>query len=296
MLYYKFSDYLKNKYGTKVYKLPVNIASTCPNRDGQISENGCIFCGEEGTGFENLSSGIAVKEQLLKNAAYIGSNYNAQKFIAYFQNYSNTYMPFELFKDYINEACIESMAAIYISTRPDCIEDIELGLQTVNYHTLKILNRGHSLAEFIDAAGRIKRYGLDSCAHFIVDLPMDSLDDVIEGAKILSALGINQVKCHSMYILKNTVLGDMYESGGIAPLPMEEYVERLITFLEYLDPGIVIQRLIGRAPEERSLFCNWETSWWKIRDVIEGRMTLEGRFQGKKFNYLGGSALKRFMD
>jgi len=305
-LYNKFSDYLKNKYGTKVYKLPINLPVSCPNRDGCISDKGCIFCGEEGAGFESLPDYVPVSEQLLRNSAYISKNYNAHKFIAYFQNYSNTYLPLEDFKRYVTDACMENVVAIYISTRPDCINDryleflseiskmrqkdivIELGIQTVNYKTLKMLNRGHTLAEFIDAMLRIKRFGLGSCAHCIIDLPMDTMDDVVETSKILSALGVEQVKCHSLYILKDTVLGEKYQKGEITPLEFEEYVERVINFLEYLNPSVIIQRLAGRAPEERSLFCNWGMSWWKILDKIEEKMKAEGRYQGRKFGYLNG--------
>ena len=121
MLYNKFSDYLKNKYGLKVYKLPLNLPVTCPNRDGNLSDRGCSFCGEEGAGFENLPNFMSVSEQLNKNSKYIGDNYKSEKFIAYFQNYSNTYLPLEDFKRYILEACRENIVAIYISTRPDCI-------------------------------------------------------------------------------------------------------------------------------------------------------------------------------
>lgn len=314
MLYNRFSDYLKNKYGSKVYKLPLNLPVTCPNRDGRLSSKGCIFCGEEGAGFENLPSFLGVKEQLEKNSKYIGENYKSQKFIAYFQNYSNTYMPLKEFERYIQEAVADNIVAIYISTRPDCISKkyleflkdikmskqidivIELGLQTVNYHTLRLLNRGHLLAEFIDSVISIKEFGLESCAHYILDLPMDSCLDVIEGARIISALGVNQVKCHSLYILKDTELGRMYEKGEIVPLGMEEYIERAIKFLEHLDPSIVVQRLIGRAPKERTLFCNWDTSWWKIHDMIEKRMIEENTYQGRKFDYLNGSQMRKIED
>jgi uncharacterized protein len=306
MLYNKFSDFLKNKYGTKIYKLPINIPVSCPNRDGLLGNSGCVFCGEEGAGFENLSNTLSVKEQLEQNSKYIGKNYNTDRFIAYFQNYSNTYLPLEAFRKYILEACVEGIAAIYISTRPDCINDtyleflrgikeeynidivIELGLQTVNYHTLKFLKRGHTLAEFIDAVIRAKSFGIDCCAHYIVDLPMDNIDDVIEGAKIISALGVQQVKCHSLFILEGTELGDMFLRGEIMPVTAEDFIERTITFLEYLSPEIVIQRLLGRAPEERTLFCNWGTSWWKLKDMLEEKMLKEGRYQGRKCSYLNG--------
>ena len=291
MLYFKFSDYLMKTYKEKVYKIPVNLPATCPNRDGLLGSCGCIFCGEEGAGFENLSAVLPVKEQLEKNIGYIGRKYNAKKYIAYFQNYSNTYFPLEKFREYLQEAIVPDVVALYISTRPDCLNNgyfeamkdikekhgvdivVEIGLQTVNYHTLKTLNRGHGLAEFIDSVIRAKKYDIGTCAHMIIDLPMDNMEDVVEGAKILSAVGVNQVKSHSLYILKDTKLGSLYTRGIIQPVTMDEYIERIITFLEYLSPEIVIQRLIGRAPEERTLFSGWNTSWWKIVDMIEEKMT-----------------------
>ncbi len=306
MVYNRFSDYLKNRYGSKVYKLPVNLPVSCPNRDGRISTGGCCFCGEEGAGFESLSSKLSVKEQLDGNARYIGRNYKADKFIAYFQNYSNTYLPLRDFERYITEACLDGIVALYISTRPDCVTDscldflkemkqernidivLELGLQSINTNTLKWMNRGHGVAEFIDAVLRMHQRGLEVCAHMINDVPCDSEDDVVEGAKVLSALGVEQVKCHSLYILKGTALGTNYERNEFKPLAMDEFVERTIKFLEYLDPKITVQRLLGRAPVDRTLFCSWDTSWWKVQELIETKMQQEGRYQGRLFNYLGG--------
>jgi radical SAM protein (TIGR01212 family) len=310
--YNVYSEYLKNKYGEKVYKLPVNLSVTCPNRDGTVGCGGCTFCGEEGAGFENLSNRLSVKQQIETNMKYIQEKYNVHKFIAYFQNFSNTYLPLDAFKAYILEACVPEIAEIAISTRPDCINDsyleflddvrkeykieisIELGLQTVNYHTLKKINRGHSLAEFIDAVTRIHHYSFDICVHLILNLPWDTMDDVIENAKIVSALGIKQVKLHSLYMVKNTVMGDLYRKGEINIIPVEEYVDRVIVFLEYLNPAITIQRLIGRAPEENTLFVNWNMSWWKIRDMIEAEMERKDSYQGKKFDYLNGKAVKKW--
>jgi radical SAM protein (TIGR01212 family) len=431
MVYNKFSEYLKKRYGTKVYKLPVNLSTSCPNRDGTIRMNavgsgwlrdhgtdggehpydhdidggehpydhdidgdehphdhdidgdehphdhdidegehpydrgidvdgrshdqresgsgyphdpdtgehpydhdiamgahahcfddtvdadadegvysGCIFCGIEGAGFEALPPEISIRNQLEENRRYIGAKFGAGKFIAYFQNFSNTYLPFDTFTKAMNEACIEGIVALYIATRPDCIDDrridflrqlkeekgvdivVELGLQSVNHHTLRWLNRGHGLAEFIDAVLRIKRAGLEVCTHMISDLPADDINDVIESAKVLSALGTDQVKCHSLYILENTVLGEAYKEGRFRPLSMDEFIDRTIGFLEYLDPKITVQRLLGRSPTGRSLFCNWYTSWWKIHDAIVKKMLREGRYQGRLFNYLNGSALK----
>lgn len=313
-LYRVYSVYLKNKYGEKVYKLPINLPITCPNRDGSVGYGGCIFCGEIGAGFESLSNVIPVREQILKNMSYIKKRYKANKFIAYFQNFTNTYMNLELFKKYIKEAILDDIVEIDISTRPDCISDeyleflntikkdydinitIELGLQTVNYHTLKKINRGHTLAEFIDSVIRIKNFGFEICTHLILNLPWDTMEDVIESAKILSALSVDQVKLHSLYIVENTLLAKLYKEGRIQIISKEEYIFRVINFLEHLKSDIVVQRLIGRAPEENTIFVNWGTSWWKIKEEIINKMIELKTFQGKKCNYLNGSALEKFKE
>jgi len=312
--YNVYSNYLKDRYGEKVYKLPINLPTTCPNRDGCVGHGGCIFCGDEGAGFENLSNTIPIKEQLIKNMEYIRSKYKAKKFIAYFQNFTNTYMSLDMFKESIEEALLENIVEISVSTRPDCISDkyleflktikeeyninisIELGLQSVNYHTLKKINRGHTLAEFIDSIMRIKKHDFQVCAHLILNLPWDNKDDVIEDAKILSALTVDQVKLHSLYIVEDTVLGKMYKENKVDIISKEEYIDRVITFLEYLSPDIVIQRLLGRAPEENTLFVNWNTSWWKIRDEILEEMNRKGSRQGIRCDYLNGKALKKFIE
>lgn len=308
-LYYTYSDYLKNEYGEKVYKLPVNLPISCPNRIN--GSGGCSFCSDKGTGFEAKDNWLSVREQLLENRKHIEKKYNAHKFIAYFQNYTNTFVSFDRFKEYILEAAeTEDIVEIDISTRPDCIRreyldflktieenynvkiGIELGLQTVNYHTLKEINRGHSLAEFIDAVFTIHKYEFPICAHVILNLPGDSLYDSVETAKILSALRVKMVKIHSLYIAKNTVLCEKYENGTIIMCSKEEYIERLVEFLKYLSPEIVVERLFSRIPEEDAVFSNWETSWWKLKDEFELKMKSEDAFQGCCFEYLNGSALK----
>ncbi len=312
MRYNTYSEYLENKYGERVYKLPVNLPITCPNRDGTCSYGGCIFCGEVGAAFENLPSAMPVEEQIKENMDFIGKKYKAQKFIAYFQNFTNTYMPLEEFKKNILHAIKDNVVEIAISTRPDCIRDdymaflnevkqkhginisIEMGLQSVNYKTLKIINRGHTLAEFIDAVMTIQKYDFDICAHLILNLPWDTIEDTIECAKILSALRIKQVKLHSLYIVKDTPLAKMYLDGDFDMGKYMDYVERVITFLEYLSDDIIIQRVIGRAKEEHTIFSNYGTSWWKIKDTIDEEMEKRNTYQGRLCNYLNGSALKKF--
>lgn len=294
MIYRKYSDFLREKFGEKVYKLPVKLDLTCPNRDGTCGLGGCIFCGEEGGSFENNYG--TVREQLIKNRDHIKSKYKANKYIAYFQNFTNTYMPFEDFKKVIEDSLIEDVVGVSISTRPDYLPKkhldfleelnknyfvtVEIGLQTPNYHSLKKLNRGHGLAEFIAAALELKRRNLNVCTHIIIGLPWDDDLDVIECAKILNVLNIDEVKIHALYILKDTALGKMYERGEIEAISLDDYKKKVILFLRNLKDDIIVERIIGRAPYENSLFCNWNTSWWKIRDDIIAVMHENGYTQG----------------
>lgn len=308
-MYNKYSEYLKSKYGEKVYKLPINLPITCPNR---IESSGCSFCAEVGTGFEAMDSKCSVYEQMNTTKELITKKYKAKKFIAYFQNYTNTFMPLEQFEAYVREAANDKdVAEISISTRPDCIRDsyldvllnimhdyhvninIELGLQSVNYHTLDAIDRGHGLAEFIDAVLRIKKYPFTICTHVILNLPGDSMRDTVETAKILSALNIDIVKLHSLYIAKNTKLSKQYRNGTITICSKEEYMNRVIVFLEHLAPNMIIERLFSRVPEEDADFSNWNTSWWKLQDELLDKMQELDAYQGKKFHYLNGSALNK---
>lgn len=308
--YRSYSSYLKEKYGEKVYKLPVNLPVSCPNRmEGQ----GCSFCSGIGTGFEAAPANIPVKEQLIRSREKIEKRYHAHKFIAYFQNYTNTFLPLPALLTYMEEAlyCHE-IVEISLSTRPDCIRDdylrafddfrkktgveisLEIGLQTVNYHTLKKVNRGHGLAEYLDAVQRISCYGFPICTHMILNLPWDDMEDVIESARILSALPVDMVKLHSLYIPKDCLLYEDYIGGRITICPKEEYLDRLVQFVIHLREDIVIERLFSRIPEENAAFSNWHTSWWKLTQLWEQRMEEEDFRQGCRCDYLNGAALRRW--
>ncbi|MDR1702447.1 MAG: TIGR01212 family radical SAM protein [Sporomusaceae bacterium] len=316
MLYKAYSAYLQEKYGAKVYKLPINLPVTCPNRDGTLGREGCAFCGPIGTGYESLPSSMSVREQITQNKAYIAQKYKAKKFIPYFQNFSNTYLPLPQLAAYLEEAvtATSDIAALAIATRADCLNDahlalleeirnkysvditVELGLQTVNYHSLAKINRAHTLAEFIDAVFRLKRNypAMRVCAQMILNLPWDNLQDSIEGAKILSALQVDEVKLHALYVVKNTLLAKWYETGAVSLRTKEDYIENVIAFLEHLRPETVIGRLIGRAPAADTLFANWQSGWWKIQAEIEEKMRLMDTWQGKKCDYLNGRAVRHF--
>ncbi len=311
--YRMISAFYKERYGEKAYKIPVALPLTCPNRDGSAGVGGCTFCGEIGAGYENRPASMTVKQQIDETVVHIAKKYKAYKYIPYFQNFSNTYLPPEKFLQYVEAACLEHVVGIAIATRPDCVHDayldilkdiqnkygidiyVELGLQSVNYHTLQKVNRGHTMAEFIDAVLRIKRYGFAVCTHMILNLPWDTMDDVIEGAKTLSALQVDQVKLHALYLVKNTKMARDYEAGEFTLISAEEYARRVVEFLRYLDPKIVLQRLVGRAPEENTIFTNWSMGWWRVQDLIDQIMEDEDISQGSGYDYLHGAAVQKFL-
>lgn len=313
MGYNTYSNGLVQRFGEKVYKIPVNMPLSCPNRDGTCGHGGCTFCGEIGTGFENRDATESVAHQLEKNIAYIGPKYKANKYIAYFNNFTNTYCDLEVLDQAVTEACIENVVGICVSTRPDCISNehleilkkiefekkveitIELGLQTINYHTLEKINRGHGLAEFVDAALRIKAFGFRVCAHLIGNLPWDEELDLIEGAKLFAVLKIDEVKIHTLYILKNTEMARQYLAGEFQMGSVEDYVNRVVSFIRYSDPNLVFQRFAGRAPEEETLFCNWGMSWWRIKDLIDEKLVELGAVQGDLCHFRNGPSVRKFL-
>jgi radical SAM protein (TIGR01212 family) len=312
--YYRYSDYLQDKYGVKTYKLPVNLPLTCPNRDGTLSRGGCSYCGEEGASFDTAGE-KTVQERLLELKEPIARKYGAEKFIAYFQNYTNTYLPLGQLKDNVAQALqIEDVVEVALATRPDCINEeyiselqglitaqtpevkltVELGLQTVNYRTLQRINRGHTLAEFIDAVQTVKKYGGEVGTHLILNLPGDDRVDVVESARVVSALGVDTVKLHALYIREGTELADKYREGKLDIISLDEYIERVVAFLEHLDPEIGVQRLLGKAPQEGTLFVNWGYNYSEINNFILEKMEAEDSWQGQKFDYLDGKALRKF--
>ncbi len=313
--YRNYSDYLKGKYGEKVYKIPVSLPVTCPNRDGSLSSEPCIFCGSIGADYETKAVGMGITQQLNRSMAHVGPKYKAKKFIAYFLNFTNTYAKLSDFRSWIEEAMNHpDVVGVDVSTRPDCVNDrylevlkelslkykkdvtIELGLQSSNVHTLSMLNRCHGLAEYIDAALRIGRYGFGQCTHVIADLPWDDRLDVVETAKVISALPVTEVKLHSLYIVKGTALADMYEKGEVKLLSMDEYMERVVLFLTYLREDIVIQRIVGRASGGNTLTVNGGSPWWEVKDRIDKILEERNIRQGSLCYYLNGSAVRHFMD
>ncbi len=272
--YLTFNKHLKNAFGEKVYKVTIDAGFTCPNRDGTYGAGGCIYCyGDRSR--SDLVDSVSIQQQIREGIRALHQRYKAKKFLAYFQSYTNTYAPVEqlgcLYHTALKE---ESIVGLSIGTRPDCVDEpvldllesiaqesylwVEYGLQSIHHNTLKRINRGHSFAEFLDAVLRTKkRCGMKICAHVILGLPGETKEDMLETAKVLSALAVDGVKIHSAHVLKNTSLEEMYRNGEYQVMELPEYVDIVCDFLEHLSSHIVIHRLVGDAPRERYIAPEW---------------------------------------
>ncbi len=313
MIYRELAPYLKERYNGRVQRVSIAHFTTCPNRDGTVGTGGCTFCEESGSGFANRFRNLGIRDQMVEGMKNAHKKYGADKFIAYFQSFTNTYGRLEDLRTAYEEALVDGVVALDISTRPDVfprevadlLKDIsvkkkidifvEFGLESINENTLVWMNRGHSVAEFIDAVLMAELYGFETIAHVILDLPPDTVNDEIACAKLLSALKINGIKMHSLYIVPDTQMAKFYMDGEIKPYDAVEYINRATSFLSYLDPQIVIHRIISTPPTNAVWSVGLSTVEAKKR--IEAGMKKCGKVQGSNFDYLnGGSWRKKFSE
>ena len=297
--YYPLNDFLRQKFGCKVYKISLDAGFTCPNRDGRITHGGCIYCDSRGSASPMIDAKLSVREQMEAGMAFGRRRYKAKKFIAYFQAFSNTYAVVEKLRSLYDEAlAFEDAVGLAIGTRPDCVPDavlhliegytqnyhvwVEYGIQSVHLRTLKTINRGHGLAEFIDAVLRTKGRNINICAHVILGLPGESRDDMLETTKIMASLRLERIKIHSLYIARGTVLEQMHRRGEYKPLTFEEYVSIAADCLELLPSDMVIQRLTGDAPRDILVAPDWTLDKGRVLTEITTELKRRDSWQGKR--------------
>ena len=271
--YNQFSAYLKNKYGAKVYKITIDAGFSCPNRDGHISTGGCIFCDEGGSFSQAHSNRLSVEEQVIVGAQTLATRFKAQKFMSYFQAYSNTYKPVnELEKIYSSSLKYKDVVGLSIGTRPDCIDEdklklissykddyytwIEYGLQTIHDKTLKKINRGHDFDTFLRAYEKTKEYGINVCVHVIFGM-WETHDEMMQTAQKLAELGVDGVKIHMLVALEGTKLANMYQNNEIDFMSEEDYINTVCDFLEYLPQSTTIHRLAGNGLKKELIAPRW---------------------------------------
>lgn len=297
--YNRFSDHLRDKFGTKVYKVTLDAGFTCPNRDGTISNEGCIFCDDGGSFSQLYSNKIPIIEQLNSGIALSKEKYKAQKFLAYFQAYTNTYKPVNELKEIYDQALShEDVVGINIGTRPDCVEKekldlisdytknhyvwLEYGLQSIHDRSLKFINRGHDFATFVKALKETQKRNINVCAHVILGLPNETKKDMLETAKVLGDLGIDGVKIHLLCVLNNTRLVKLYYQGKVPMMEEDEYVETACDFLEMLPPEVTIHRLAGNGLKPNMLAPGWLSKKFVVLNKIDKLLEERGSYQGAK--------------
>ncbi|MEW6333444.1 MAG: TIGR01212 family radical SAM protein [Thermodesulfobacteriota bacterium] len=302
--YYDLKSCWRNRFGCRVHKLPIDAGLTCPNRDGTLTVGGCLYCDGRGSALRREGALPTVGEQIRRGKAYYRRSGKAEKFIAYFQTFTNTYAPLPRLKDLYDQALREEdIVGLSIGTRPDCVPDetltlirsyagrcdlwLELGLQTIHDRTLAAINRGHDAAAFLDAVRRTGGGPIQICAHIIVGLPGESRRDMMETAHAIARLPVQGIKIHGLLALGGTELGRRYERGELPMVSREEYVATVCDILEILPPEMVIQRLTADGYRDIFLGPQWAKNKLAVLHAIDRELEARDSWQGIKY---GGSA------
>lgn len=302
--YYDLKSYWRNRFGCRVHKLPIDAGFDCPNRDGRVAAGGCIYCDSRGSMLRQAGNLPSVGEQIRRGKAFYRRSGKAEKFIAYFQTFTNTYAPLEKLQDLYDKAITEEdVIGLAIGTRPDCVPDetlalirsyakrcdvwLEFGLQSINDRTLMAINRGHDAAAFLDAVRRTGGAPVQVCTHIIVGLPGESHEDIMETARVIAGLPIQGIKIHALLALRGTILGQRYERGELSLMSREEYVMTVCDILEILPPKMVIQRLTADGYREIFLGPEWAGNKLAVLNAIDRELETRASWQGKEY---GGAA------
>ena len=293
MLYNNLSTYFRDRYGKRIKKICIDGGFSCPNRDGKCGTGGCIFCGERGSG-EHIDAMVSIREQVLRGLAGAADD---DVFVAYFQNFSNTYADVSVLRARYDEAlCDERIRALAIGTRADCIDEekarliaeyatrvevwVELGLQSSSDKTAKVINRGYERCAFDEAVRILKSYGIPVVAHMIIGLPGEGGDECVATAKYISSLGIWGVKIHSLYVMEGTELAEIYKKGLYTPPTLPEYASIAAECIGHIDANMIIHRITGDCPRDMLIAPEWNRDKNKIILEIVENMSERGITQG----------------
>ena len=295
--YVSFTDHLRQTFACRVHKVCLDAGFTCPNRDGALAVGGCIYCNN--ASFSPGDRRLSVTTQLAQGKRFLRQRYGAQKFIAYFQAYTNTYGDVRQLRSLYDAALAsDDIVGLCIGTRPDCVPDdvldllaeyasrtylwLELGLESGHDQTLALINRGHTVAAFDDAVWRAQQRHLRLCAHIILGLPGESPALMLETVRHLAALRLDAVKLHHLHVVRHTVLEKMYQRGEVSLFSVDEYATLVVDCLEVFPPEMVMMRLMGDAPRATLVAPSWslhkQTVLQRITQELERRNTYQGKY------------------
>lgn len=299
-----YSNYFRKKFGGRVQKVSIDAGFTCPNRDGSKGTGGCTFCLNDAFNPSYCIPSKSIKQQIAEGIEFHKKRYSGSaSYLAYFQAFSNTYAGIETLRTLYEEALsVPDITGIIIGTRPDCIDDekldyisslsrenyiaIEYGVESCYDKTLKLINRGHTFKEAVDAIEKTAGLGINTGAHFIFGLPGESKEDMLNEAEIISALPLTTVKFHQLQIIKGTVMESQYKQNPEAfeLFSLEEYIEFFVGFLERLNPDIIVERFTGEAPPRYLDRMRWGMKRTdQIVGLIESRLEELNTWQGRLF-------------
>lgn len=296
--YRHLNEYLKEKFGERTLKICIDGGFTCPNRDGSIGYGGCIYCSERGSG-ELIVDGKNISEQV-KHYFTTYRAERANKFIAYFQNFTNTYDTLANLKEKYDAALIDDrIVGLEIGTRPDCINEeivkllksytdkyyvcVELGLQTASDRIGEIIHRGYTSKQFTEAVELLHQYGIDVVAHIMVGLPGEKKEDIMNTVDFINKHPIQGVKIHCTYVVENTTLAQMYRRREYEALDLDDYIETLIYIMIHLRPDLIIHRISGDAPKDILVVPYWNAHKMWILHGFEKRFRGRDLWQGKYY-------------
>ncbi|MGD9568179.1 MAG: TIGR01212 family radical SAM protein [Sedimentibacter sp.] len=297
--YHALDFEMKKFFGEKSIKLSIDGNFTCPNRDGKIGSKGCIFCSERGSGDFNSDRNKTITEQIEEQKQIMSKKWKSNTYIAYFQNYTNTYDTVENLREKFFEALsCENIKGLAIATRPDCINSdvlklleelnsktflwVELGLQSINDKTANFLRRGYKLQQFEETYAQLKLNNIRTVVHLIFGIPGETTLHMLESVKYVSDKKVWGVKIHMLHVLKNTDLADYYEKTHFKLLSQEEYVKLICDSLEFLSPDTVIHRLTGDGKKSDLVEPLWTLHKLKVLSDIDRELKLRQSYQGKK--------------
>lgn len=296
--YNHLNTYYKNIFGERTLKICIDAGFSCPNRDGTLSNSGCIFCSEKGSGELIKYSNQHIENQVTNFLnSYRGKR--ANKFIAYFQNFTNTYDTLENLKEKYDSAlnASDKIVGLSIATRPDCITEeiakllasyldkynvsVELGLQTSNNNIGKIINRCYSSSQFTEAVKILRKYNIEVIAHMMIGLPTETFDDIKNTVDFINKHDIQGLKIHSTYIVKNTILADMYFNKKYEPITLEYYLDSLAYVITHIRKDLIIHRISGDAPKDLLVAPEWNLHKKWILNGFEKLLKEQDFWQGK---------------
>lgn len=303
--YNSFGAYMKKRFGTTVYKVNVDAGFTCPNRDGTVDTSGCIYCNNDSFRPSSCRPTLTVSEQVHNGIAYVKKRYKADKFLVYFQPYTNTYAPVDELERLYKEALSEpSVIGLAIGTRPDAVDAgkialiqsltekyfilIEYGMQSMYDRTLEYINRGHNYNTFLNALELTKNRGIFFGVHIIVGFPTETRVEMLSMADELSHLPIEFLKIHQLQVVKDTPLEIIYKENPFHVFAYEEYLDFVTEFIERLSPRIVLQRLFATAPDSILIAPHWGKSRQEILRDIEKSLEVRDTYQGKHIKIHAG--------